>query len=283
MNDTKSETATANATVMPNSLKNWPTIPPMKPTGMKTAKVEQVVARTARPISLVPRRAAARWSSPMATLRTMFSRTTMASSIRIPVARERAIRVMVFRVNPKAKSAINAAMIETGSVRPVMTVERQELRKVKTTRTVRIAPITIVTSTSSTDSRIQTELSRTIERVVPGGSCAWSSWTLSFTRSATSTVFAPETLRRSKPIAGTPLTRAAERASSASSRTVPRSLIRIGTPARSATTRRLKSAGEVIRPATRKSVSFGPYSSRPAGSSRFSVRSVAITCSTGTA
>ena len=58
MKDTKSETSTANATVIPKGKKNRPTIPFMKATGMNTAITEEVVASTAKPISEVPLRAA---------------------------------------------------------------------------------------------------------------------------------------------------------------------------------------------------------------------------------
>ena len=51
--ETSSETAMAKADVKPNELMNRPTMPPMKPTGRKTASSERVVAMTARPISLV--------------------------------------------------------------------------------------------------------------------------------------------------------------------------------------------------------------------------------------
>ena len=54
MNDTNSDTNTANATVMPNGKKNRPTIPFMKATGTNTAITEKVVASTAKPISEVP-------------------------------------------------------------------------------------------------------------------------------------------------------------------------------------------------------------------------------------
>ena len=52
--ETSSETAIAKAEVKPNELMNRPTIPPMKPTGRNTASSDNVVAITARPISLVP-------------------------------------------------------------------------------------------------------------------------------------------------------------------------------------------------------------------------------------
>ena len=56
--DTSRETAMAKAEVKPKELMKRPTMPPMKPTGRKTASRLKVVAMTARPISLVPLMAA---------------------------------------------------------------------------------------------------------------------------------------------------------------------------------------------------------------------------------
>ena len=97
---TNSETSTATATVTPNGKKNLPTMPFMKATGTNTAQIANVVAITARPISSVPTCAASRWSRPRWTWRTMFSRTTMASSIRRPMHSDSAIIVMKFSVKP---------------------------------------------------------------------------------------------------------------------------------------------------------------------------------------
>ena len=101
-----------------------------------------------------------------------------------------------------------------GRVRPVMTVERQELRKQKTMRMVRIPPRISVSCTSRTESRIMSEASRTISMVVPGGSSLCRVSISFFTRSTTPTVLAPDCLRISRPMAGTPLTRARDRCSS---------------------------------------------------------------------
>ncbi len=108
---------------------------------MKTATMDIEVAKTARPISLVPKRAASMWSLPCSRWRTMFSRTTMASSINMPMASERAMRVMTFKVIPRAFMTMKAEMTEMGRVTPVMTVERQELMKQKTMSTVRMPPM----------------------------------------------------------------------------------------------------------------------------------------------
>ena len=58
VNETNSDTMTANATVMPNWKKKRPMIPFMKATGTNTAMIDIEVASTARPISAVPSRAA---------------------------------------------------------------------------------------------------------------------------------------------------------------------------------------------------------------------------------
>ena len=73
---------------------------------------------------------------PCSTCRTMFSRTTIASSIRMPIASDRPSSDIVFSVKPNASTATNDAITETGSARPVMTVERQEFRKRNTVSTV---------------------------------------------------------------------------------------------------------------------------------------------------
>ena len=54
VNETSRETAIANEEVKPNEDMKRPTMPPMKPTGRKTASRESVVAITASPISRVP-------------------------------------------------------------------------------------------------------------------------------------------------------------------------------------------------------------------------------------
>jgi len=95
---------------------------------MKTAMIENVVAVTARPISAVPTREALMRSAPRSMCRTMFSRTTIASSMSTPIASESPRSVMKFSVKPAAHTAMNAAIAEVGRLRPVMSVERHELR-----------------------------------------------------------------------------------------------------------------------------------------------------------
>ena len=115
----------------------------------------------------------------------MFSRTTMASSIRMPIASERPISDIVFRVKPKAHTAMNEASTLTGSARPVITVERQELRKRNTTSTVSSAPSISASCTLRTAWCTRVPASWTISSLAPGGirccSAATCRWMMSVT------------------------------------------------------------------------------------------------------
>ena len=59
---------------------------------------------------------------------TMFSRTTMASSMSNPIASDNASNVIVLMVKLNSHMAKNAEITDTGSVRPVITVDRQLFR-----------------------------------------------------------------------------------------------------------------------------------------------------------
>ena len=61
--------------------------------------------------------------------RTMFSRTTIASSISTPIASDSPSRLMKLRVKPQSQTAMKAAITEVGRLSAVISVERQELRK----------------------------------------------------------------------------------------------------------------------------------------------------------
>ena len=122
-------TSTELATVNANGRNHSPGMPGMNATGMKTAMIENVVAATARPISFVPSEAAVRRSLPISICRTMFSRTTIASSISTPTASDKASSVMKFSVKPESQIAMKAAMTDVGRLKAVISVERQEFKK----------------------------------------------------------------------------------------------------------------------------------------------------------
>ncbi len=60
--------------------------------------------------------------------RTMFSRTTIASSINTPIASDRPSRLMKLSVKPHSQTAMKAAITEVGSEVAVISVERQLFR-----------------------------------------------------------------------------------------------------------------------------------------------------------
>ena len=128
---TNSDTSTATATVTPNWKKKRPMMPLMNAIGTNTATIANVVAITARPISSVPSRAAVAWSLPMPRWRTMFSRTTIASSISRPMHSDSAISVRKLSVKPNAYSAMNVAIDrdrqrQAGDDRAAPAVQEQE-------------------------------------------------------------------------------------------------------------------------------------------------------------
>ena len=142
----------------------------MNATGRNTATMQKVVARTGRPISFVPSIAAWRCDLPKPMWRMMFSRTTMASSIRIPTERLKAISVNTFSVKPNAAITMNAPNTEIGRARPVITVLRQECKNRKTMAMVRQPPSIIVCWTLLTEFWMPRELSRTMSSLTSTGS-----------------------------------------------------------------------------------------------------------------
>ena len=67
-------------------------MPPMPTSGMNTEPSDSVIAKMVKLISLAPEKTADQTFSPASMRRTMFSRNTMASSIRKPTERVSAIR-----------------------------------------------------------------------------------------------------------------------------------------------------------------------------------------------
>jgi len=197
--------------VSANGLNHCPATPYMNATGTNTATIENVVAATARPISSVPSCDAVTWSFPISMWRTMFSRTTMASSIRTPIESERPRRDIVLSVNPKAQTAMNAASTLTGRARPVMTVDRHELRNRNTTSTVSTAPSMRASCTFRTAWATRTPASCTTSSLAPLGRRCCSVSIRALSPSLTWVVLYPLALSTSMPTASLPLNRAAVR------------------------------------------------------------------------
>ena len=196
------------------------------------------------------------------------------------MASDRPSSDIVFSVKPKASTATNDASTETGSARPVMTVERQELRKRKTTSTVSSAPSTSASSTLRTDAATRTPASRTTRKATPWGrvDCSWP--TCARIAAATCVVLKPLAFLTSRPTASSPLNTAAERGSSVPSRASATSPRRMTRPRDWAIGSRVKSAGVSSLPWRRMVRSSNWPLSRPTGAARFCDCSACTTCET---
>ncbi len=173
----------------------------MKATGTNTATTASVTASTARAISPVPFRAASQAVSPCSTCRTMFSMTTMASSMRRPMESVSASIVITLNVNPSACMTANVPMMAVGRATAATSVERALRRKRSTTSTARTPPRIMSSFTELMDARMNCEPSTTIAMRLPSGSCASIRPRLAFTASATATVFDPDCFRTTRPMA----------------------------------------------------------------------------------
>ena len=98
VSDTRPEAKMAITMVMANSRKMRPTSPGMNTSGMNTAASEMVMERMVKLISLALFRLASSAFSPRSMRRTVFSRKTMASSTRKPMASVSAISERLSRL-----------------------------------------------------------------------------------------------------------------------------------------------------------------------------------------
>ena len=98
VSDTMPDARTATTIVIANSRKIRPTSPDMKTSGMKTAASEIVIERIVKLISFALLIAASNAFSPRSMRRTVFSRKTMASSTRKPIASVSAISERLSRL-----------------------------------------------------------------------------------------------------------------------------------------------------------------------------------------
>ncbi len=273
-------TSTEATTVSAKGRNHSPETPGMNATGTNTATMEKVVAATARPISAVPLSAARRRSSPRSMWRTMFSRTTIASSISTPIASDRPSSVMKLSVKPHSHTAMKAAITEVGRLRAVMSVERQEFRKMYTTKIVSPAPNTSACTTLFRLFSASSPPSCVTVSVVPAGSVLLVSWTSLRTSSATLTVLASRARVMDRPTLGLPLRALNEASSAKPSCTVASCPRRTTSSPRRRTTTCSNWAGDSMRPTRRMLWSSRPPRTLPTGAVVFWLRSAFTTSAT---
>src|SRR3954453_24017463 len=151
----------ATAVVTPKLKKNRPTRPLMNAIGRKMTTSENVVARTARAISFVARKAASQAVYPFSSIhRKMFSWTTTASSMTMPTASTRASMVMLLIVNPIQFITMNVLTRDTGMLVAAISMVRQSRRNRRIVSATRTAPMTRCFLTSWRDVLMNRDWSR---------------------------------------------------------------------------------------------------------------------------
>ncbi len=205
--DTSRDRSVAATTVTPNWRKNWPTMSERNAMGAKTTTSHSVMATAASPISILPRTAAVRASSPRRMWRSTFSRMTMESSTRIPMQSPRAMRLTMFRVKWNRYMAKNVPTREKGMAIRTMREDLHRRRKRKRTSEVVMMLSRRFSRVSSREELMKSVASAARLRCVPGASDAWMEESAFFTRVAVSMRFALLCLRTTIPMALFPFRR----------------------------------------------------------------------------
>ena len=204
---TTDDSKTAIASVKPNSRNKAPACPPRNDSGTKTAASVAVVVTTAKNTCWVPKTAAARAPIPSDRRRTMFSKTTMASSTTMPVARTSARSIRMLIENPASQTAAKVPIKATGSAMAGIKVARRSIRKAKiTAMTMRVDRISVST-TSSNAPCTKTASSEVTFSVTSGGNRGCTSATTARTACEIDSVFDCAARMMPRPIPVSPLAR----------------------------------------------------------------------------
>src|SRR5215467_14605247 len=168
----------------------------MNAIGTKMITSEMVVASTARVISLVASIAARIGSYRFSSIYlTMFSSTTMASSITIPTASVSASSVMLLSVKSIAFNNVKVAIIDVGIAIEAMTTDLTLRIKNKTTSAASRLPNSKCSSRDAIDALMNTDWSLMILIVNPGGNDFSISAIFFFTSPMIFTVLVPDCRR----------------------------------------------------------------------------------------
>ena len=153
------ETKIAIASVEASARKNMPGTPVRKINGTKTTSVVNVAPRRGGMISLVACITASLRGKPFSRYRSIFSTTTMALSIRIPIAAAIPPRLIRFRFAPNSLMKIKVINRAMGMIATVTNVMRIRRRKRNKMTMVSNAPNNIASRTLAMDRRIKSVMS----------------------------------------------------------------------------------------------------------------------------
>ena len=159
--------------------------------GKYTATSVSVIAITGRATSLAPISAASRGCLPSSICRCTFSTTTIASSTTSPIAITIASSVSRLIEKPINQTRNKTVINDSGMATIGIATTRNEPRNNRMTSTTIMDASINVLPTSSSPSRIYIDRSESKKIVMSAGSCVSISFTLLFTRAATSRGLAP--------------------------------------------------------------------------------------------
>ena len=143
----------------------------------------------------------------------MLSRTTTASSIRMPITSDSAISVIMLMVKPTTYMKKNVAITDVGSASAVISVERQSRMNTKTTSTAMMPPKMMFMRTSSTFSMMPSASVCTV-LICSCGKLGAALASAASILCCTSTVLAPDCLRTENDTASAPSRRVVDTRSS---------------------------------------------------------------------
>src|SRR5579872_261066 len=168
VNDTHNEVSVAATTTKANSTMNLPTMPGKNAMGKKTTTSTSVMVIAANPISERPFTAAASGGSPLRWCRSIFSKTTIESSTRIPTTRVIASKETVSIVKPASFMTTSVIKSDVGIAIKTTMELRQEARKKSMTSDVSSTPSSSVCMTPSICCFVYFACTLTTPSVTPG-------------------------------------------------------------------------------------------------------------------
>ena len=168
VNETSSDDSVATTTTSANSPKNLPTMPGRKAMGKNTTTSTSVMTMAARPISSRPLMAARTADSPISRWRSLFSKTTMESSTKMPVMSVMASSDTVSRVKLSSRMTMSVANSEVGIAMSTAAALRHERRKKIMTMATRMMPSTSVRVTPVSKDCVYADWSSTTASDAPG-------------------------------------------------------------------------------------------------------------------
>ncbi len=163
----------ANTTAIASGTNRYCATPLKNTTGTNTIQIDNVATSAGVAICCAPSKIARLSGLPCPRLRWMFSISTVASSTRIPTARDRPPKVMMLKVCPKELMTMIETKIERGIETATIAVLRQLPKKTRIINAVRHAAISPSLITPSIEALTNRDWSNKNDNFSSFGTVAW--------------------------------------------------------------------------------------------------------------